>query len=256
MVKQNFDINTLRIASPCSVGWETMSGDERVRYCRLCELSVYDFSAMSGGEIRDLIAGSDGRICGRLYKRADGTILTKDCPVGFRAYQKRAARLAGATLAAVLGLFSVSFGQKENKVSIDASKVRIVKQATPQQKSLLTGKVMDETGALVPGAEINLIGKNRIEIKVNSNDEGIYSISALAAGVYKLKIKAPGFKEFEVKNLEVKEDEKNELDIHLSVMGEVLVGVVGLSEESLIDFTTSSGVTTTITRRTIERIPR
>jgi hypothetical protein len=232
-----------------------MSGDERVRYCRLCKLSVYNFSAMRGDEIRELVAGSSGRICGKLYKRADGTILTKDCPVGFRAYQKRVTRLAGATLAAVLGLFSVSFGQKENKVSIDASKVRIVKQATPQQKSLLSGRVMDETGALVPGAEIRLTGKNRIDFKVNSSDEGIYLISPLAAGVYKLKIKAPGFKEFEVKNLEIKEDEKNELDIHLSVIGEVMVGVVGISEEPLIDVT-SSGVTTTITRRTIDRLPR
>ena len=42
MNKQTFDINKLRIASPCPVGWETMKGDARTRHCDLCQLNVYN----------------------------------------------------------------------------------------------------------------------------------------------------------------------------------------------------------------------
>ena len=113
MTKRNFDINKLRVAAPCPVGWATMSGDERVRHCQSCQLSIYNSAEMTKREAEDLIATREGRLCIRLYKRADGTVLTKDCPLGIRAYQKRISRFAGATLATILGLFSVSFGQKE-----------------------------------------------------------------------------------------------------------------------------------------------
>jgi hypothetical protein len=53
------------------------------------------------------------------------TVLTKDCPVGIRAYQKKAAHFAGAALATIFGLFSISFGQKENDKTVDASKEEI-----------------------------------------------------------------------------------------------------------------------------------
>src|SRR5215203_982280 len=120
MTKQTFDINKLRVAAPCSVSWEAMTGDERARHCDSCQLNVYNISEMTRAEAEDLITGREGRLCIRLYKRADGTVLTKDCPVGLRAYQKRIARFAGAALATVLGLFSVSFGQKDDKKAVDA----------------------------------------------------------------------------------------------------------------------------------------
>jgi hypothetical protein len=117
MTRQNFDINKLRVAAPCPMNWEQMNGDERKRFCSLCQLNVYNFSEMTTDEVQKLVAESEGRICGRLYKRADGTVLTKDCPVGFRAYRKRVARFAGATLGAILGLFSISYGQKEAEIT-------------------------------------------------------------------------------------------------------------------------------------------
>src|SRR5258706_15038909 len=113
MTNKKFDVNSLRVASPCSVGWEMMTGDERARHCQLCSINVYNVSALSAAEVESLVLKREGRLCIRMYRRADGTVLTKDCPVGLRAIQKRAARFAGATLATILGLFSVSFGQKE-----------------------------------------------------------------------------------------------------------------------------------------------
>ncbi len=135
MNKQNFDINSLRVASPCTVGWETMSGDERVRRCNSCELNIYNITEMTKLEVEDLITKRKDRVCIRLYKRADGTVLTKDCPVGIRAYQKRVARFAGAALTTILGLFSVSFGQKEDKNQLMLPKLKLSGQLIKIRKA-------------------------------------------------------------------------------------------------------------------------
>src|SRR5262245_5564716 len=99
-------LDRIRVASPCDVRWESMSGTERARFCSECRLHVYDFSQLTRKEAIDLVTKTEGRICGRLHRRADGTILTRDCPVGLRALRRRVARIAGASLAALLGLFS------------------------------------------------------------------------------------------------------------------------------------------------------
>src|SRR6266550_6849043 len=100
-------LDRIRIASPCNVSWESMSGTERARFCSQCKLNVYDISQLSRQEAIALIAGTQGRICGRIHRRADGTMLTRDCPVGLRALRRRVTRVAGASLAAVLSLFSI-----------------------------------------------------------------------------------------------------------------------------------------------------
>src|SRR5215510_14708772 len=104
-------LKNLRIASPCPVGWNSMSGDDKIRYCELCHLNVHNFSEMTAGEIQKLLTTSEGRICGRLYRRADGTVITRDCPVGLKAFRKRIARRAAAVLTAVLSLTTLSFSQ-------------------------------------------------------------------------------------------------------------------------------------------------
>jgi len=98
----------LRVASPCTADWEKMIGDDRVRYCDECKLNVYNFSEMSSAGIEELLRASTGRVCGRLYQRSDGTILTKDCPVGFRSRVRHVSRVAGAALAAMMSAISVT----------------------------------------------------------------------------------------------------------------------------------------------------
>jgi hypothetical protein len=34
-------LDNLRVASPCNVSWEAMTGDDWVRFCGSCEKSVY-----------------------------------------------------------------------------------------------------------------------------------------------------------------------------------------------------------------------
>ena len=255
MNKQNFDINKLRVASPCSVGWETMTGDERVRRCHSCQLNIYNIAEMTKSEVEDLITKLEDRVCIRLYKRADGTILTKDCPVGFRANQKRIARFAGATLATILGLFSVSFGQKEDKKFVDASKIKIVKTINQTQESILSGVINDSTGAVIPGVELKLYKKdkkgNKDFLKADSDSDGNYIFKNIPSGKYILEASFSNFGMKKIINLQIKSDEKLTMNVELKPLN-TIVGI--FLEEPLID-TTSSSLTTKFTRKQIENLP-
>lgn len=101
-------LDHVRVARPCPMRWEDMNplgpGD-RVRRCGRCELNVYNLSNMTRAQAEALLASREPgrRLCAGFYRRADGTILTRDCPVGLRAARARAARLV-ARLAAAAAL--------------------------------------------------------------------------------------------------------------------------------------------------------
>lgn len=100
----------LRIASPCSVKWEAMTGDERVRRCAECKLQVFNIRELKEAEVRALFA-KGGRVCGRVFQRADGTVLTKDCPRGVAALRRR--MFAALSLAFSFALFVFGYRASE-----------------------------------------------------------------------------------------------------------------------------------------------
>ena len=106
MTSNRNGLEAITIASPCQASWDAMQGDAKVRFCSLCQLNVYNLSGMTRAEADGLIQRTEGKICVRLYKRTDGTVITEDCPVGVRAlrYVRRKVSVATASLAAFLGL--------------------------------------------------------------------------------------------------------------------------------------------------------
>ena len=96
-------LENVAIAAPCTADWDQMVGDDRVRFCRHCEKNVYNLSALPRDEAEALLGAREGKMCVRLYKRADGTVLTSDCPVGVKRRRRRravAGVLGGGILAA------------------------------------------------------------------------------------------------------------------------------------------------------------
>ena len=93
----------LEVASPCREKWESMTGDERVRHCAKCQLNVFNVSELTEVEIVAMLQAKTGRVCGRLFRRADGTVLTKDCPVGLARVRRQLALVVAAVLTLVLG---------------------------------------------------------------------------------------------------------------------------------------------------------
>jgi hypothetical protein len=97
----------LRIASPCNASWEEMESDDLVRLCQHCRKNVYNLSEMSRSEAAAFVREAEGKLCVRFYRRRDGTLLTHDCPVGWRAARRRLLKWLGSAVAMAFGLAGV-----------------------------------------------------------------------------------------------------------------------------------------------------
>jgi hypothetical protein len=255
MDRQSRRLERIRIASPCSVGWERMVGDDRVRFCHQCNLNVYNISRMTAGQVEALIDQTEGRFCARLYRRADGTILTRDCPVGLRAIRRRVSRIGGAAITAMMSFCLSVFGQNPStKVCTrdsDSLPIKIKRERAASQSqdgyAVLSGKVFDPQGAVVPGAKLTLINEeSKEERMMEATDEGDFQFTSVVAGSYTLKVETPGFKIAVVQYIKVGSNESLLVNATLEVKGgeTVMVGIVGINSNS-IDLSSTS-VTTTI----------
>ena len=102
MARFNSPLDNVKIASPCNADWDQMAGSERARFCGQCNLNVFNLSSMTKDEAELLIGQTEGRLCVRYFQRADGSVLTKDCPVGLRAFRRRMSYVARAVSSLVL----------------------------------------------------------------------------------------------------------------------------------------------------------
>ncbi|MDP3279236.1 MAG: hypothetical protein Q8Q09_28860 [Deltaproteobacteria bacterium] len=95
-------LQTIHVASPCNVPWSSMSGDDHVRHCDLCDKNVYDLSSLTRDQAESLVRSNNGQMCVKFFRRADGTILTQDCPIGVtkRARVRRRAAVVAFALTA------------------------------------------------------------------------------------------------------------------------------------------------------------
>jgi hypothetical protein len=120
MPKLTSPLDHVKIAAPCPADWDQMFSfeDKRVRFCSQCNLNVYNLSGMSKQEAEAIITKTEGRLCVRYYRTADGSILTRNCPVGLKAIKRRVAWGAQVVLGMVLsfvsgfGLYIFHLGRK------------------------------------------------------------------------------------------------------------------------------------------------
>ena len=109
-------VNRARGAFHCPTPWEGMVGDDTVRRCALCERNVYDFSGLTAIEAAGLLLEHEGHLCTQLWRRRDGTVLTKDCDVG-RTRRRRQLAIVGAGLvvASAVGAAAVAPGSPSKR---------------------------------------------------------------------------------------------------------------------------------------------
>lgn len=100
-------LDNLRVASPCDVPWDSMTGDARVRACAQCARDVYNLTELTREEAEALILERNGALCVRYYQRYDGTVVLADCEVGARPRRRRLAVLGGVAAAAATVLAGV-----------------------------------------------------------------------------------------------------------------------------------------------------
>src|SRR5882672_6399238 len=62
----------------------------------------------------------------------------------------------------------------------------------------ILGSVKDTTGAVLPGAQINIIDKDRgLARTVTSDEAGLYNAPTLIPGNYTVRVEFPGFKKLD-----------------------------------------------------------
>lgn len=105
MEKFTNPLDNIKIASPCGADWNEMRGDNRRKYCAMCKLNVYNLSGMTQAEAESFLINSEGRVCLRVHRRADGTVITKDCPVGWARLKRKVSRTATAAFSLIAGFF-------------------------------------------------------------------------------------------------------------------------------------------------------
>jgi hypothetical protein len=89
----------IEVASPCTVDWERMTGDEQSRFCAHCDRHVHDLSAMGSEEVIDLVCESAGRLCVRFERTVGGEVKTLDYQPAPSARSRWRAVISGVVLA-------------------------------------------------------------------------------------------------------------------------------------------------------------
>jgi hypothetical protein len=129
MSQTSFSLDVIQVASPCPALWDEMEGDGLARHCAECDKNVYNISGMSREDAESLIQEKEGRLCVRFFQRADGTILTKDCPVGIRAFRRRVMKFVASIAAAlfiVFGSYGTLLAMRHSVESADVQEFRFV----------------------------------------------------------------------------------------------------------------------------------
>src|SRR5262245_46823270 len=93
-----------------------------------------------------------------------------------------------------------------------------IKPAAAQYVSYLSGVVVDQNGALLPGVEITVLSADgTLERTVSTDSEGFFSFPILPFGEYSIKISKDGFDPSEISDLILSEEKSRHLRIELKI---------------------------------------
>ena len=148
MSDQRRSLDQITVPAPCDADWDTMSGNDQVRFCEHCNLHVNDLSSMTRKNAMRLVARSQGRLCVRYVQLPGGGVLTK-APGKLYRIGRRVSRIAAGAFSATLTLSSAA-AQTSTRPEASRQPSAIAKVISPpEQGTSLSGVVTDPHGALV-----------------------------------------------------------------------------------------------------------
>lgn len=212
-------LDRIQTTAPCSADWAAMSGNEEVRFCRHCDLSVYNLSSMGRKEAEALVAQSNGRLCARYFRRRDGSIVTADEPGNLSAVNARV--IAGA-FTVLLTISANARGQSAPRQGSQASQLELsVKKDDASgagQAASIKGSITDPNEALIPNAKLTLINESKSgSLKTTSDQAGEFQFVSLPTGVYSLTVEAAGFSTFAVQRLKLASGDELRVDARMQI---------------------------------------
>src|SRR6185295_3420216 len=178
------------ITSPCTENWDAMVGNDRIRFCSHCQLSVHDLSQLNTKQIRRLILKSRGRLCVRY-----SSVNPQPAVTPIRVLHKigrRTSMIAASAFSASLGLANamgastvprneLTAAHLQNSVSSMSPVMSYVDGGT----AALYGLIFDPAGAVIPSAALTITNsENNAVVMTYSDGTGQYKFSGLQPGIY------------------------------------------------------------------------
>jgi ankyrin repeat protein len=211
----------INITSPCETDWDSMIGNDRIRFCGHCQLSVHNLSQMSDKQLRRLIAKSSGRLCVR-YTRPVRAM--QSTPLVFHQIGRRTSIIAASAFSASLGLSNAMAGNLTSNNPVKTYRSGAVAatgttiNALSSEGGAITGTIFDPNGAAIPGATVALSNaESKLAVTTVTDDQGKYKFDGLVAGTYNLKVEAHGFAPSDVLNIALHANDENRIDQTLSI---------------------------------------
>ena len=212
-------VSQLRIPSPCDVAWDSMIGNDRVRFCEHCQLTVHHIDIASPKQIRRLIARSKGRLCVNYVQPAPQPT---PAPVLYKI-GRRTSIIAASAFSATLSISTAVAAAPSLKStalpheSAYATR-RQATQSVTSNGSRLFGFVFDPNGAVITGARVILTHSETNQPYYSfTGPDGQYQFEGLRAGTYNLKVSSNGFDTSDLPGLSVRENDNNRIDQTLSI---------------------------------------
>lgn len=124
-----------------------------------------------------------------------------------------------------------------------------------QATSEIGGRVLDQSGAAIPGATISIVNEETgtARRQVISTDDGSYLITTLPPGSYELTVEMTGFKKSVTPHLRLRVGKRSDFDVTLQ-LGE-MSEVVTVSDAPPLVETTSKEVGGEVDRRELTELP-
>jgi ankyrin repeat protein len=231
--------NRMKITAPCTADWDSMAGNDQVRFCEHCQLDVTNLSSMTRENAMQLVARSQGRLCVRFITTPRGRILTGAMPEKLYRIRRRVSRIAATAFSATI---SVSTAMAQNPTVSNAKDPQEILLIEPETRAEtivdeftagVRGMVKDPDGAAISNATVVLVNQETGEEQtVISSAPGNYAFEFLPQGDYLLWARKPGFRT-ESEMLTVAANTRIEVDVEMSerarsvgVMGGVGVGIL------------------------------
>lgn len=218
MPHQFHAFDQIRVDSPCTQDWEEMIGNDKLRFCSHCQLTVNNINEMSVKDVRRLFATTKGRVCVRYHQ---SVISSPPPPLALpplhQIIGRRASRIAAGAFTAALSL-SAAMQQVNGSQSTGAISASAVQGTTRANTfftvtSSLVGSVLNAAGTPIDGAIIVLSNPEKnLVFSTSSDSEGRFKFEFLDPGSYDLLIQAPGHMATEEKGIYIGANVEQRLD--------------------------------------------
>ena len=187
-------LKNLTVASPCVADWNSMTGNDQVRFCEHCRFDVHNLSSMTRSQAERLVARSNGRLCIRYHHNSTGELQTLPRGQKLHRISRRVSRIAAGAFTATLSVTS-AIAQQSSSQSVGFNPPTATQtNAHSAPGSSIAGTITDQNGAVIPGATIAVWNEQSQGALYASTDfTGQFRIDSLQAGAYKLRVEAPGF---------------------------------------------------------------